>query len=395
MRDYSYFRQALEGVPLPAAFIDLDALDANIDAILKASGNIPIRVASKSIRCSHVLRTILSRSPQFCGVMSFTLREALFLAGNGFDDILVGYPSTNRSDIAAIVEANRNGKIILPMVDCRQHLELIHQEAQRLGVVQPICVDIDMSSKFPMLHFGVRRSPIDSLEAFKRFLESLNQFPSLSLEAIMGYEAQIAGVGDRNPASKLSNPIIRQLKFRSIREFTQRRQDIVRWAKDSGHKIRIVNGGGTGSLATTIGDSSITEVTVGSGFYSPGLFDHYDSFRYQPAAGFALEIVRQPSARVFTALGGGYIASGSAGWDKQPVPYLPGGLKLLANEGAGEVQTPFTYNGTVPLTIGDPVFFRHAKAGELFERFQQIQLIRNGHVVETVPTYRGEGLCFL
>ena len=41
------------------------------------------------------------------------------------------------------------------------------------------------------------------------------------------------------------------------------------------------------------------------------------------------------------------------------------------------------------------MLFRHAKAGEVMERFREVLLLREGHIVERVPTYRGEGLCFL
>jgi D-serine deaminase-like pyridoxal phosphate-dependent protein len=56
------------------------------------------------------------------------------------------------------------------------------------------------------------------------------------------------------------------------------------------------------------------------------------------------------------------------------------------------VQTPLT--GAHGLGIGDRVWFRHAKAGELCERFDRLHLIQGDRVVETVPTYRGEGRTF-
>jgi D-serine deaminase-like pyridoxal phosphate-dependent protein len=37
---------------------------------------------------------------------------------------------------------------------------------------------------------------------------------------------------------------------------------------------------------------------------------------------------------------------------------------------------------------------RHAKAGELAERFAQYHLIDDDDRITTVPTYRGEGRCF-
>src|SRR5258708_38713704 len=96
----------------------------------------------------------------------------------------------------------------------------------------------------------------------------------------------------------------------------------------------------------------VTEITVGSAFFSPALFDNYRDFRYQPAAGYAIEIVRRPQPHIYTCLGGGSIASGSLGSEKQPQPYLPPGANLDANEGAGDVQTPIHYSAPVALNIG-------------------------------------------
>jgi D-serine deaminase-like pyridoxal phosphate-dependent protein len=399
MKDYRYYRQALNGVALPTAFVDLDLLEANIRSILKASGSLPLRVASKSIRCAAILERIVKSSPRFCGVMSFSARESLFLASRGFTDILIGYPTVNSAEVTEIVrfngDSNQKRVPIIPMVDSEQHVQLINQVAERMEYRQPICVDIDMSSRFPGIHFGVYRSPIQCLDDFNQFLKILKKYPSVELIGLMGYEAQIAGVGDANPSSKLKNSVVRFLKRRSIKDLSRRRQQIFHRALEHGHSIRIVNGGGTGSIKSTIQDPSVSELTVGSGFYSPGLFDHYRDFRYQPAAGFALEIVRRPSETMYTLSGGGYIASGSIGPEKQPVPYLPGGIQLIDNEGMGEVQTPFEYSGQDVLNLGDPVLFRHAKAGELCERFNELQLIRDGKIVKTVPTYRGEGQCFL
>jgi D-serine deaminase-like pyridoxal phosphate-dependent protein len=98
---------------------------------------------------------------------------------------------------------------------------------------------------------------------------------------------------------------------------------------------------------------------------------------------------------VATVLGGGYPASGAAGRDRLPSPHLPAGLELDKLEGAGEVQTPVLGASAERLRIGDVVFFRHAKAGELCERFGTLHLVEADRLVDHVPTYRGEGQAFL
>jgi len=41
------------------------------------------------------------------------------------------------------------------------------------------------------------------------------------------------------------------------------------------------------------------------------------------------------------------------------------------------------------------VYFRHAKAGELCERFASLHLLEGERILEQAPTYRGEGQSFL
>ena len=105
--------------------------------------------------------------------------------------------------------------------------------------------------------------------------------------------------------------------------------------------------------------------------------------------------MRRPAPRVATALGGGYLASGSPDRARLPRPHLPAGLRLDRQEGAGEVQTPLLGAPADALAVGDRVWMRHAKAGELCERFDVLHLIEGERIVEEAPTYRGEGRCFL
>jgi D-serine deaminase-like pyridoxal phosphate-dependent protein len=145
----------------------------------------------------------------------------------------------------------------------------------------------------------------------------------------------------------------------------------------------------------TAAEDAVTEIAAGSGLYVPRLFDHYASFRGRPAALFAQPVVRRPGVGVVTVLGGGYPASGAAGPDRSPVPYLPEGLRYEPQEGAGEVQTPLVGSPVDDLLVGDKVWFRHAKAGELCERSDTLHLVEGDAVTGSVPTYRGEGRTFL
>ncbi len=389
---YTYYREIFREISKPFAFVDLDLFYANIAAIKARAGDKNIRVASKSVRCVALLKRILESDSQFQGLMAYHAAEAVFLSQQGFDDILIAYPFWDVGQIQAVIGELQQGKTIVSMVDCEEHVHRFSQIAGDTDVEVPLCLDVDMSSVFLGVHFGVYRSGVDTADQAKAIADFIADQPGVRLTGVMGYEAQIAGVQDRS-GSALMNAVVSFLKKRSISELRARRYSVVEVL--AALELRFVNAGGTGSLESSREEPWVTEVTVGSGFYSPALFDGYSRFRHHPAAAFAIEIVRQPKEDTYTALGGGYVASGSAGKEKLPRPYLPVGMQLIENEGTGEVQTPVIYPGPEKLSLGDPLFFRHAKAGELCERFNQLYLVSDGKIVDTVPTYRGEGQCFM
>jgi D-serine deaminase-like pyridoxal phosphate-dependent protein len=393
--DYRRYRDIFQGRPLPFAYVDLDRFDANVSSVVKRAEGTPIRLASKSIRCVDLMHRIFEASDIFQGIMAYSAREAVFLTGQGFDDILVAYPVWGEVRAAGVTDAIRAGKRIVLMVDAEEHIDFLEEIGAEAGVTVEVCLDVDMSSDFPGIHFGVRRSGVTRPDQALKVYEATKRCAHVSMTGVMGYEAQIAGLPDQIPGQVLKNAVVQFLKKRSIRELSARRAAVVNALKDAGCDLRFVNGGGTGSVETTIQEDVVTECTVGSGFYTPTLFDHYSNFKSMPAAGFALEITRQPMDTVFTCHGGGYIASGPPGWDRVPAPWLPHGAKLLSLEGAGEVQTPIEYTGPETLRLGDPVFLRHAKAGELCERFTTLLLVSGEAIVGEVPTYRGQGQCYV
>ena len=391
---YDFYKNALAGHRLPAAFIDLDALDANLADLRARAGRLPIRLVTKSVRSVAILRRVLASGAPFRGLMCYSPAEAAWLASQGFDDLLVAYPSVEPTDLRAVAAQLRAGRTIALMVDSAAQVQRIAAIAKLEGVVQPLAIDLDMSSDFPGLHFGVFRSPVDGPQAALALAAEIARHPSLRLDGLMGYESQIAGLMDEVPGQGAKNAAIRLLKRRSIPEVNERRRATVAALAAAGHTLRFVNGGGTGSFESTREDVSVTELAAGSGLYVPTLFDHYRAFRGQPAAGFAVAVTRAPAPGIVTCAGGGYPASGPGGADRMPRPWLPEGCSLIATEGAGEVQTPVRVPAGVAPAPGDPLLFRHAKAGELCERFNELLLIEGGAAVDKVATYRGDGKCF-
>jgi D-serine deaminase-like pyridoxal phosphate-dependent protein len=381
---YEQYLNALKGKPSPSLFLDLDAFELNIDWIQKNAGDKTIRIATKSVRSVEILKRTFAGSKKFKGLMTYSLREALWLRAQGFDDILMGYPTLDREALSELADDPEG---IVLMVDLPEHIDMLESVYSKKKF--KICLDVDLSMDLPGVRFGVYRSAIGGPRDLHQMVERLNSAHTVELIGLMGYEAQIAGLGDKHSF------LIRLLKSLSIPKLRAKRAQTFLALQLAGHKITLVNGGGTGSLDTTREEECVTELTVGSGLYAPGLFDHYQKFALSPALAFTLPIVRRPCKNIITCWGGGYIASGAIEKSKLPVPYLPAGLSLLSHEGAGEVQTPLKNNSERELKIGDLVIMRHAKAGEVCEHFKEIHLVREGNLLGSVPTYRGDGKCFL
>ena len=389
---YERYEQAFADLDPPFAFVDLDAMWANARDMLARAAGKPIRVASKSVRCRELIGAILDRDPGFRGLMTFTLREALFLHEHGFSDLLLAYPTADREAIRALVRMDRP---VVLMVDSAAHLDFIDAAAGPGHAPVRVCIEIDLSYRLPGGRLiGPKRSPVRTAEQAVALARAVVSRPGFELAGLMGYEGHIAGVGDRPRGRRLYGTALHALQRLSAREIAERRAQIAE-AVSRVAPLEFVNGGGTGSIAVTASEPAVTEVTAGSGFYAPTLFDHYSSFSLRPAAMFALPVVRRPSGSVATALGGGYLASGPADPMRLPEPYLPHGLRLDPMEGAGEVQTPLLGPGARHLKPGDRVYLRHAKAGELCERFDRLYLVEGDRIVDELPTYRGEGRTFL
>ncbi len=383
----------------PLAAVDLDAFDANAADLVRRAAGLPIRLASKSVR-SRALITRALATQGFHGVLAFTLAEALWLVEAGVsDDVVVGYPTADRAALRALADRDAARGAVTVMVDSLAHLDFM---STTLGSGHPelrVCLELDASwrpfrsSLRGRVHIGTRRSPVFEADDAVALARAIADRSGFRLVGMMAYEGQIAGLGDAPHRAPVRAAALRWMQERSAAELATRRAAAVAAVGDV-TKLEFVNGGGTGSLERTAAEGVCTEAAAGSGLFGPTLFDNYSSFRPRPAALFALPVVRRPRKGIVTVLGGGYIASGPTGADRQPRPVHPAGLRLLGTEGAGEVQTPVAGPAADTLSIGDRVWFRHAKAGELCERFDELHLVSGDRVIDTARTYRGDGHAF-
>ncbi|MGZ0211608.1 MAG: amino acid deaminase/aldolase [Actinomycetales bacterium] len=385
---------ATDALDAPYGVISLEALSHNAADMVRRASGVPIRVASKSIRVRAVMDAVLELD-DFRGVLAYTLSEALWLAET-IDDVVVGYPSVDRAAIAALGTSPALAERVTLMIDSVEHLDFIdsvlspqHRETIR------VCIDIDASFQSPLLgHVGAHRSPVRSAAQARALASTVGDRAGFTLVGVMAYEAQIAGVGNRPPGKPVFGRLLDVVQAASAKELRERRGEIVASVREIA-ELEFVNGGGTGSLESTADDSSVTEIAAGSGLFGPHLFDQYSHFTPAPAAAFALAVGRKFSSQIATMHGGGWIASGDPSPDRMPQPAWPEGLKFLPREGAGEVQSPLTGPAAEHLEVGDRVWFRHTKAGELSEHLTEFAVVAEGRIIDTVPTYRGEGKAFL
>ena len=391
------YEQATADLDPPFAVVDVAAFDSNARDLVRRAGGLPIRVVSKSLRCRYLVERALAQ-PGYRGIMCYSLAEALWLHSAGMsDDLLVAYPTADRGALRALAASATARQHITVTVDSAAHLDFIDAT---LGEGHPeirVCLELDVSWR-PLgdraaVQIGTWRSPLREPAQAALVAEAILARPGFVLVGVLGYEGQIAGLGDSPPGNPVRAALVRAIQARSAAELRERRAETVRRIHAL-TTLEFVNGGGTGSLESTAADESVTELAAGSGLVGPTLFDAYRKFRPRPAVMFALPVVRRPAPRIATLFSGGYVASGTGTRDRLPTPFRPAGLRLSRVEGAGEVQTPVLGVAADGLRIGDRVWLRHAKGGELAERLTEYHVIEDGAVARSVPTYRGEGQCF-
>ncbi|MCR8669833.1 amino acid deaminase/aldolase [Agrococcus sp. HG114] len=371
----------------PFAACSLDALARNAADMVARAGGVPLRLATKSVRTRAVIEAVLA-TPGWHGVLAATLPEALWLSAS-IDDVLVGYPTTDRAALRALVRDDAARERITLMVDSVDHLELIDRVAPGHPELR-IAIELDASWRLGPLYAGVRRSPQRTPAQLEALARAVVERPGFRLVGVMSYEAQVSGVQNAVPRGLVPPAALRLMQRLSVRELRERRGAAIAAVRQVAD-LELVNGGGTGSIETTAQDPAVTEIAAGSGLFGAHLFDGYRAFSVAPALAFALPVVRRPGPGWVTLLGGGWVASGPAGHDKEPVAVWPEGLRLDREEGVGEVHTPVRGAAADRLELGDRVWMRHAKAGELCERTDELHIVSGDQVVATVPTYRGEG----
>ena len=385
---------ATAALDTPFGAVSVPALAHNAHDMLRRANGTTIRVATKSVRVRGVVDAVLAL-PGYAGVLAYTLPEGLWLAET-IEDVVIGYPSVDRAAIAKLATSPKLAKRVTLMVDSIDQLDFVD------AVVAPgkretirVALELDASWRSRTLgYLGVYRSPVRSVAQARELAEQIVARPGFALVGMMAYEAQIAGVVNRPKNKPILARTVDYVQKNSTIELHERRGKVVAALRELAD-LEFVNGGGTGSLERTASDPSVTEIAAGSGLFGPHLFDDYSHFSPAPAAAFSLSVVRKPKPGMATLLGGGWIASGPPGTDRLPRLAWPEGLLYVQREAAGEVQSPLRGPVAAELQVGDRVWLRHTKAGEISEHLTEFAMVDGDRIVDTMATYRGEGKAFL
>ena len=274
------------------------------------------------MRCRSLLASMLDHDPGFRGLMTFTLPETLWLHGHGFDDLLVAYPSADREALAELARLESERPPIV-MVDSVEQLDYIESAARAGPAAARVCIELDLGW-WPLggrLKIGVKRSPVRTPAQARALARGDRAAPrASSSQALMGYEAHVAGVGDRPLGKRLQGlrdpPDQGALRCRAGASAAPAAVEAVREVA----AVPIVNGGGTGSIHSTRERAPSRRSRPAPAFTRPLSSTATRSSALTPAAMFAMPVVRRPSGGVATLLGGGYLASGAAGPDRLPAP---------------------------------------------------------------------------
>src|SRR5680860_513188 len=156
-QSHERYEATFAAVEAPFAFVDLDAMAANAAEMLGRAGGKPIRVASKSLRCRALQERVLRSDPGFAGQMTFTLPETLWLAEQGFENLLLAYPTADTGALGdlALVGHQRGELELRAAVDLTGEgdglLDRVHGRALR--------ADLDPAAQRPPARVDVDADP--------------------------------------------------------------------------------------------------------------------------------------------------------------------------------------------------------------------------------------------
>ncbi len=383
------------GIGSPLVFIDMDRVDANIDAIVAGIPSpLSYRIVEKSLPSLDLLSYVSRRS----GSDKFMVLHLPFLSplldALPNAEVLIG-KSHLTSAVAAFFDEQPVGADldalaarVTFLADGRERLEELVALAERLGVTLRLVVEIDV---------GLRRSGLDDPSLLAPMLDVFVSRGAVEFAGFLGYDGHIA----HSPANTLAAmnaawdeataiyqsyvDVLSAPEYRSLAELP----DLV------------FNSGGSSSFPMYASGTPVNDVAAGGGVLRPGTYPDHVISALRPAIFIATPVFRQypepqlpffgsaQAASVFagyqglTIQGGGWPAFFTHPRGIRPAPFIsdPTEHPMVPNQGL--VMAP----AELDINPGDWIYYHPRQSDALFQ-FETIKLVRGGRLLpETMAAY--------
>ncbi|MCP4643454.1 MAG: hypothetical protein GY851_23605 [bacterium] len=387
-RDYDYYREALKGYALPCALVDLDVLDDHADSVAAMADGKSIRVDSRFLRCAPLLERLMSRRPEFGGVVVSSAAEAVFLSLRGFDDLLIARPVWGEADTSGIMDVLHLGKKVVCAVDCLAHSEHLNTVGQDFNTVVSVAMEVDVCPRYAAFLTSGLRSGVSMPRQAAELAATIAEAPFLRLAGIVGHVPVTAAGDSWLKRVPLRGLICAALMRRARATATARRKSFVEAVAAGTRELDFVTGCAPCSGTLAEADDTVTEWAAGSELVDPAISAPCEGPGMSPAAGLAVEVVR-------TRSGGRVECRGTCGFPqtRNGIRPLPAGSRVASAGPNGPLVVRHAPGANTVLEHGSPVILLTNDTPSLFESTNTILLVSDGRVVDEVPTYRGEGQC--
>ncbi|MBH0777940.1 DSD1 family PLP-dependent enzyme [Nocardia bovistercoris] len=281
-------------LPTPALVLDEAALDANIAAMAaRVRGKVRLRPHAKTHKSAWIARKQIAHGA--VGVCCAKLGEAEALSAAGVRAILLTSPIADATAPARLCEVAKVDPSFVCVVDHPDPVTALAAEAHRRDLRIAVAIDVDVG----LMRTGVA-GPAEALE----LAAHIARFPSLELAGVQGYGGHwqhIPGYHARRDAVRLG---------------MDRLSAVVAALRAGGHRVDLVTGGGTGTVAADLELGVLDEL-------QPGSYVFMDA-QYADALG------DDPDGQFRTSL---WVASQVVSVNATPIVTVDAGLKAFATEG--------------------------------------------------------------
>lgn len=234
--------KALAEVDTPALLLDADALRANLDRMAAFFANRPskLRPHFKSHKCTRIAR--LQMQAGAVGITCAKLGEAEVVVEAGIRGILIANQIVGRLKIARLVELAKRAEPIVA-VDSVENVQMLSDAARAAGVTLGALVEVDI---------GMHRCGVQPGRPALELARRVASLPGLRFEGLQGYEGHVVDLRDEAERTEKTRAALASLV------------ETRRLIEQSGLRVNIVSGGGTGTYTITGDYPGVDEVQAGS-----------------------------------------------------------------------------------------------------------------------------------